>query len=54
MSDLITTTQDNFRGQCIDLYVGMRSMLDTIAERARARTAARPPPSTWASCSWSR
>ena len=35
MSDLITTTQDNFRGQCIDLYVGMRSMLDTIAERAR-------------------
>jgi len=35
MSDLITTTQDTFRGQCIDLYVGLHSFADTLAQRAR-------------------
>ena len=35
MSDLITTTQETFRDQCIGLYVGMLATLDTLAERAR-------------------
>lgn len=35
MSDLITTTQDTFRDQCISLYVGMLSTIDTLGERAR-------------------
>jgi pilus assembly protein Flp/PilA len=35
MSDLITTTQDTFRGQCIDLYIGLHSFADTLAQRAR-------------------
>jgi len=35
MSDLITTTQDTFRGQCIELYVGMLSTLDSLAQRSR-------------------
>jgi hypothetical protein len=35
MSDLITTTQDTIREQCIGLYVGMLSTMDTLAERAR-------------------
>ena len=35
MSDLITTTQDTFRDQCIDLYIGLHSFADTLAQRAR-------------------
>jgi hypothetical protein len=35
MSDLITTTQDTFRDQCIGLYVGMLSAVETLAERGR-------------------
>ena len=32
MSDLITTTQDTFRDQCIELYVGMLSAVDSLAQ----------------------
>jgi hypothetical protein len=35
MSDLITTTQDTFRDQCIELYVGMLSAVDSLAHRSR-------------------
>jgi hypothetical protein len=35
MSDLITTTQESFRDQCIEAYVGFASFVRDLAERAR-------------------
>jgi Flp pilus assembly pilin Flp len=35
MSDLITTTQDTFRDQCIGAYVGFESFVKGLVQRAR-------------------
>jgi Flp pilus assembly pilin Flp len=35
VSDLITTTQDSFRGRCIEAYVGLEGFMSRLAERAR-------------------
>jgi hypothetical protein len=34
-ADLITTTQDSFRSQCIEAFVGLQSYMKGLAERAR-------------------
>ena len=35
MSKLLTTTQDSFRDQCIEAYVGFESFVASLVERAR-------------------
>jgi Flp pilus assembly pilin Flp len=35
MSDLITTTQDSFRDQCIEAYFGFGSLITRLVERSR-------------------
>ena len=50
MSDFITTTQDAYRNACIATFVTLDQRRQGLAERVKERPAARPPPSTWASC----
>ena len=38
MSDLITTAQDSFRDQCIEVYVGATSALSGMVQRSREAT----------------
>jgi Flp pilus assembly pilin Flp len=35
MSNLITTAQDTFRKQCVEAFVGLQAMAESLAERAR-------------------
>ncbi len=35
MSDLITTAQDTFREQCIEAFVGLQAMAESLVERMR-------------------
>ena len=35
MSNLITTAQDSLRKQCIEAFVGLQAMAESLAERAR-------------------
>jgi Flp pilus assembly pilin Flp len=35
MSNLITTAQETLRQQCIEAFVGLQSMAESIAERGR-------------------
>ena len=35
MSNLIHTAQDTLREQCIEAFVGLQSMVETVAERMR-------------------